>query len=241
MNLRISGLSKEYGGQEAISRVSVDIKDTHVLALIGPSGGGKSTLIKLLAGLITPESGEVVFNGLQLVFEEKWLQEYRKTIGVVFQSYNLFPHLSALRNITLPLEVVHKLTREESERKAQLLLEKFSLSEHAYKKPYELSGGQQQRIAIARAMAMDPQCLMLDEPTSALDPTLTLEVLEMISELKDKGTNIIMVTHEVAFAKKAADHVLFLNRGILAEHGLAGSMFNAPKTGELQRYLQNIL
>jgi polar amino acid transport system ATP-binding protein len=241
MNLKVAGLSKEYSGQEAISRISFDVKDISVLALIGPSGGGKSTLLKILAGLIKPESGHVELNNQKLVFEEAWLHEYRKTIGVVFQSYNLFPHISAFRNITLPLEVVHKVGKKEAEEKADAFLEKFSLKEHAHKKPYELSGGQQQRIAIARSMAMGPQCLMLDEPTSALDPSLTMEVLGMISQLKDKGTNIIMVTHEIAFAKKAADYVLYLDNGRLVEQGYSRSLFESPQTEELKCFLKNIL
>ena len=241
MNLKITDLTKNYNGQEALSHVSFEVREISVLALIGPSGGGKSTLLKILAGLIKPQAGEVELNESKLIFEENWLHDYRKTIGVVFQAFNLFPNLSAFKNIAMPLEVVHKMSRPEAGNKANELLEKFGLKEHSQKKPYELSGGQQQRIAIARSIAMEPQCLLLDEPTSALDPSLTLEVLNMVAALKEKGTNIIMVTHEIAFAHKVADYVVYINNGAAVEHGYANDLLENPKTAELKDYLKNVL
>lgn len=239
MNLDVHNLTMTYDGQDALDGLSVSLQDVQSLVIIGPSGGGKSTFLRVLAGLETPAQGEVTFNGIHMIFEEKWLREYRKQIGVVFQAYNLFPHWTSLQNIVMPLVKVHAIPQSTAEETALALMERFGLAEHAHKTPAQLSGGQQQRIAIARAMAINPNLLLLDEPTSALDPQLTHEVLDMVLELKNSGTNLILVTHEMAFARGAADHVLFIGEGKVIEHGRADPFFRQPSTPALRDFLQH--
>ena len=240
MNLDVQGLTMTYDEQNALDNLSVQLKDIQSLVVIGPSGGGKSTFLRVLAGLEIPNEGSVSFDEIQMTFEEKWLQEYRKHIGVVFQAYNLFPHWTSMQNITMPLVKVHGKGQKEAEETAQNLLERFGLAEHAHKIPAQLSGGQQRRIAIARAMAINPRILLLDEPTSALDPQLTHEVLDMVLELKQSGTNQILVTHEMSFARGAADQILFISEGKAIEHGPAHEFFDAPKTAELQEFFRHL-
>ncbi len=241
MNLDIRDLVMTYGGQDALNGLSVSLEDLHSLVVIGPSGGGKSTLLRVLAGLERPNGGAVTVNSTALVFEEKWLRGYRKQTGVVFQAYNLFPHWTSLQNITMPLVKVHGIGAAEATKLALDLMTQFGLVDHAHKTPTQLSGGQQQRIAIARALAIQPAILLLDEPTSALDPQLTHEVLDMILALKQQRRDLILVTHEMAFARIAADHVLYIDGGKLVEHGPAEQLFTAPQTPELRAFLQHIL
>lgn len=240
MNLDVRGLTMTYDSMDALDDLSVRLTDIQSLVIIGPSGGGKSTFLRVLAGLEKPSSGAVNFDGTQMVFEEKWLAEYRKGIGVVFQAYNLFPHWTSLQNIVMPLVKVHDHTQAQAEERAMELMSRFGLSEHADKIPAQLSGGQQQRIAIARAMAINPNLLLLDEPTSALDPQLTNEVLEMVLELQQGGTNLILVTHEMSFAKRAAEHILYISNGKVAEHGSAQDVFSNTQTDELKTFLNHI-
>ena len=230
-----------YDGQDALNGLSISLKDIHSLVVIGPSGGGKSTLLRVLAGLERPNRGKVIVNGTPLVFEEKWLRGYRKQTGVVFQAYNLFPHWTSLQNITVPLVKVHGMGFDAAEKLALELMTQFGLADHAHKTPAQLSGGQQQRIAIARALAIQPAILLLDEPTSALDPQLTHEVLDMILALKEQRRDLILVTHEMAFARIAADYVLYIDGGRLVEHGSADVLFTNPQTPELNAFLEHIL
>ncbi len=239
MNLDVRGLTMTYDGVNALDTLNVQLTDIQSLVVIGPSGGGKSTFLRVLAGLEKPSKGLVNFNGTQLVFDEKWLAEYRKGIGVVFQAYNLFPHWTSLQNIVMPLVKVHGDTQQTAEAKALALMNRFGLAEHAHKIPAQLSGGQQQRIAIARAMAINPNLLLLDEPTSALDPQLTNEVLEMVLELQQGGMNLILVTHEMAFARRAAEHVLYISHGKVVEHGSADEIFVKTKSEELREFLNH--
>ncbi len=241
MKLKLAGLGKQFGEHHVLSDVSIHFADIHSLALIGPSGGGKSTLLRILAGLEFPTSGSVEIDGRKLVFEEDELHGYRKTIGTVFQAYNLFPHLTALENITLPLEKVHGLTPAESRATAMDFLARFQLEKHAYKRPAELSGGQRQRVAIARAVSIKPKLLFFDEPTSALDPEMTAEVLEMIEELRDEGRDFILVTHEMGFARKVGDEVAFLAEGRIVEYNSGEKFFSNPQTPQLQQFLGRIL
>lgn len=241
MEINISNLNKKYDGQIVINNLKLNIKDIHSLVIIGPSGGGKSTLLRILAGLEIPEEGIITINNKTISFKEIDLHNYRKTIGMVFQAFNLFPHLSAMENITLPLEKVHKIKKNEANFRAKTLLDKFQLGEHSHKYPSQLSGGQQQRVAIARAVALDSQFLLLDEPTSALDPALTSEVLDSILELKKEKKDLILVTHEMGFAKNVADYVLFIDKGKVLEAGKASLIFSNPQTPELKEFLGKTL
>jgi len=241
MKIKISNLKKIYGDQVILDNLELDIKDIHSLVIIGPSGGGKSTLLRILAGLEIPEEGTITINNKTLSFKEVDLHNYRKTIGMVFQAFNLFPHLSAIKNITLPLEKIHKIKAHEANSRAKTLFDKFKLTEHSHKYPSQLSGGQQQRIAITRAVALESQFLLLDEPTSALDPGLTSEVLDCILELKKEKKDLILVTHEMGFAKNVADYILFIDKGKILEAGEANLLFDNPKTIELKEFLGKTL
>lgn len=221
--------------------VTLELDGVEVLALIGPSGGGKSTLLRILAGLEYPDAGTVAINGTPLVFREDELQRHRRGVGVVFQAFNLFPHLTALENIVLPLEKVHGASAADARRTALDLLERFQLGAHAAKRPAELSGGQKQRVAIVRALAIKPALLLFDEPTSALDPEMTAEVLDVIEELKQEGRDFILVTHQMGFARRVADQVLFLADGRVIESGPAKQVFDSPQTSTCRDFLAKIL
>jgi polar amino acid transport system ATP-binding protein len=241
MRLELIGLEKWYGSQAALQGIIETIADFQALAIIGPSGGGKTTLLRLIAGLEIPDRGTLAIDGDQLLFSRKALQRHRQSIGMVFQAFNLFPHLTALANITLPLEKVHGYAPAEAREHAMDLLERFQLSTHAAKKPAELSGGQQQRVAIVRAIAIKPRFLLLDEPTSALDPEMTAEVLEVIEELRHEGRDLIMATHHIGFARQVADYCLFVTGGTVAEAGPASELFSHPRTAALQNFLAKVL
>ena len=241
MRLDLYGLEKWFGGQAAVQGITETISDFQALAIIGPSGGGKTTLLRLIAGLEIPDRGSLAIDGEQLVFSREALLRHRQRIGMVFQAFNLFPHLSALANITLPLEKVHGYTATDAREHAMALLERFQLSPHASKKPAELSGGQQQRVAIVRAIAIKPRFLLFDEPTSALDPEMTAEVLEIIEELRREGRDLIMATHQIGFARRVADYCLFVCEGVVAEAGPASELFSRPRTAALQNFLAKVL
>lgn len=241
MKLEISGLVKNFGPQRAVSIEKLSIPNTSTLVILGPSGGGKSTLLRMIAGLAYPDAGKIVINDHELVFKEKYLRQYRKKIGVVFQSYNLFPHMTALENIVLPLVQVQNISREEAVEISMDLLRRFSLAKHAGKKPHALSGGQVQRVALIRAIAIQPQLLILDEPTSALDPLMTSEVLDLILELKNEKRDIVMVSHHLQFAKRIADQVLFLAEGKLLEKGPPEEVFEHPSSEKAKEYMSKVL
>jgi polar amino acid transport system ATP-binding protein len=241
LKLKISNLCKRFDAHQALDSVSLVLEETHSLVLIGPSGGGKTTLLRILAGLEIPDNGSVELNGESIQFEESALLRYRRTVGVVFQAFNLFPHLTALENIALPLEKVHEHTPTQARDIALQLLSRFQLDAHAHKKPAALSGGQRQRVAIARAVAIKPRVVLFDEPTSALDPEMTAEVLDMIEQLREDGTDLILVTHEMGFARLAADRVAFLSAGRVLEFGETKSVFDAPSTEECKRFLGTVL
>lgn len=241
MKLRLANIHKAYGPHTALNGLDFAIESTQSLTLVGPSGGGKSTALRLIAGLEYPDSGEVLVNDTPLPHSEEGLRAYRKTIGVVFQSYNLFPHLDAITNIALPLQKVHGFTAKQARARADELLERFQLSPHHGKKPSELSGGQNQRVAIARSIAHDPSLILFDEPTSALDPEMSGEVLDVIEELIRSGKDCILVTHQMGFARRASEHAAFLSEGRVAEHGPSDSFFQNPKDPALQRFLEREL
>jgi polar amino acid transport system ATP-binding protein len=242
MRLELNHITKTFGTHRVLDDVSAAFENIRSLVLIGPSGGGKSTLLRVIAGLETPDTGAISINAESVNFhDEKTLREHRRGVGVVFQAFNLFPHLSALENITLPLEKVHAFSPNEARETALESLRRFRLENHAHKKPAELSGGQNQRVAIARAVAIRPRLLLLDEPTSALDPEMTAEVLDVIEELKEEGRDLILVTHEMGFARIAADQVVFLSGGKILELGSPGQVFEAPQTRECRSFLARVL
>ena len=226
MKLHVENVTKTFGDHRVLDGISMGFEAVQTLVLIGPSGGGKSTLLRVLAGLEYPDRADdcrVVIDDEPVVFNETQLARHRRTIGTVFQAYNLFPHLTALQNVTLPLEKVHGLTREQARDTAMGHLTRFRLGEHSHKRPAELSGGQRQRVAIARAIAIKPRLLFFDEPTSALDPEMTGGVLEVIEELRDEGRDFVLVTHEMGFARRVADQVALLADGRIVESGTVGA------------------
>ena len=242
MSIETTSLTKHYVETKAIDDVSVSIgDDVQVLALIGPSGGGKSTFLRLIGGLESPTFGEVTVDGKTLPIDDSALREWRKKNGFLFQSFNLFPHLTAEENVILPLVQVHQSSREDAENRAQEVLSRFGLVEHLGKQPGQLSGGQQQRVALARAIAHKPQWLLLDEPTSALDPEMKAEVLDLIEELRQSGQKIILSTHEMGFARRASDHVVFLSNGRKLEEGTAEELFGNPETKEVKSFLEKVM
>jgi polar amino acid transport system ATP-binding protein len=241
MELELSNVSKRFDDSLVIDRVDQSVEGVRSLVLIGPSGGGKSTLLRLIAGLLLPNEGTLRLNGADLPKEEAALRQYRARLGVVFQSFNLFPHLTAEENVILPLTVVHGQSTKESKEQAHALLERFHLSDHREKRPYELSGGQRQRVAIARALAHRPQLLLLDEPTSALDPEMTGEVLDVVGELKEEGVDFVMATHEMGFARQVADEIWFVAEGKIREAGSAAELFENPKEAQTKRFLERVL
>jgi polar amino acid transport system ATP-binding protein len=242
MRLRLDGVRKAFAGKTVLDGVSADFGDARAVVFIGPSGGGKSTLLRTIAGLEAPDAGSVAFDGEVVDYSsEERLRAHRRRLGIVFQAFNLFPHLTALENITLALEKVHGHTPEHARETAMATLRRFALDAHAMKKPAELSGGQKQRVAIARAIAAQPGLLLFDEPTSSLDPEMTAEVLELIEELKAEGRSFILVTHEMGFARRVGDAVVFLADGRVVEQATPERLFGAPESSECRDFLAKVL
>jgi polar amino acid transport system ATP-binding protein len=241
MKLNIHGLSKAFGNQEVLRGVSIDLEKVHSLALIGPSGGGKSTLLRIIAGLERPDAGILRLNDEEIIFREKSLLAHRRSIGTVFQAFNLFPHLTAVQNITLPLEKVHGYRPVEAREMAESILQRFQLSEHGHKPPVQLSGGQRQRVAIARAIAIKPKILLFDEPTSALDPEMTAEVLDLISELREEGRDFVLVTHQMGFAHRVGDQIALLSGGQIVECGPPAQVLDHPESEVTRSFLQKVM
>lgn len=248
MRLEARGITKSFspGRDPAVRRtvldgLSLDVEFPHVLALLGPSGGGKSTLLRVIAGLERPDSGTVLINGEEMPDREPALRDYRRTLGVVFQAFNLFPHMTVLRNVMLPLVEVHRIDRSNALDRSMEVMERLGIADQAAKLPAQLSGGQRQRVAIARALAAKPRFLLFDEPTSALDPEMTAEVLSLIADLRESNTPMLLVTHEMGFARKIADRVAFLSAGRVLEEGPAAEFFASPRTAEAQRFLAKVL
>ena len=235
--LRLRGVRKRFGEVEVLRGIDLDVHRHEVVALIGSSGSGKSTLLRTVNLLEQLDDGQI-FLGEQDISDPRIdADAVRGRIGVVFQHYNLFPHLSVLDNVTLASRRVHRLPKAEAERKALALLDGIGLGDKAKEFPDRLSGGQQQRAAIVRAIATDPELLLLDEVTSALDPELVGEVLELIRSLKASGTTIVMATHEMAFARDVADRVVFLDAGVIAEEGPPAQLFGAPREDRTRAFL----
>ncbi len=225
----------------AVDGISAHIKPSEVVVIIGPSGSGKSTYLRCLNGLETLTSGQITIDGVDLTAKKTDLNLVRREVGMVFQQFNLFPHKTVLQNIVLAQQVVRKRKTCEAEEKARMLLQKVGIAEKEKEYPIRLSGGQQQRVAIARALAMDPKIMLFDEPTSALDPEMVGEVLEVMKQLAREGMTMVVVTHEMGFAREVADRVLFMDQGKLVEEGTPEHFFTAPQEERTKAFLRQVL
>ena len=241
--IRAEGVKKYFKGSEikALDGVSASIQKGEVVVIIGPSGSGKSTLCRTINRLETIEQGTIEIDGVLLPEEGRDLAKLRADVGMVFQSFNLFPHLTIRDNVTLGPVKVRKLKKAEAEKRAMDLLERVGIANQAEKYPAQLSGGQQQRVAIARALAMSPKIMLFDEPTSALDPEMVNEVLDVMTTLAKEGMTMVVVTHEMGFARKAADRVLFMADGAIVEDSTPGDFFTNPRTDRAKDFLGKIL
>ena len=241
--ISVKHLVKEYnhGTVHALDGCDLDIHKGEVVAIIGPSGSGKSTLLRSLNMLEEPTSGAIFFDGVDLADKSVDINLHRQKMGMVFQHFNLFPHKTVLQNITLAPVTLKKKTPAEAETQARTLLERIGLSDKANEYPNMLSGGQKQRIAIVRALAMDPEVMLFDEPTSALDPEMVGEVLEVMKELAQSGMTMVVVTHEMAFAREVGSRVLFMDAGKIAEQGAPADIFDHPQSPRLQDFLKKVL
>ena len=239
--LKIEGLKKSFGKLEVLKGLTTTIKKGEVVVMIGPSGGGKSTFLRCMNLLEQPTEGKIVFNDIDIVSaDEKTKNKVRSEMGMVFQHFNLFPHLSILDNITLAPRLVRGVDRATAEKKAMELLERVGLAEKAKAYPQQLSGGQKQRVAIVRSLAMEPKVMLFDEPTSALDPEMVGEVLDVMKDLAKNGMTMVVVTHEMRFARDVASRVLFLEGGRIAEEGSPMAIFGAPKGERLKEFLSKV-
>lgn len=244
--IEIKNVSKDFENNNgtilhAVKNVSLTVNDGEVVVIIGPSGSGKSTLLRTVNGLETAQSGSILIDGVDIMDKDTDIRQVREEVGMVFQSFNLFPHLSVLDNITLAPMKVRKMSRKEAEDKALDLLATVGLADKAHQKPTQLSGGQQQRVAIVRALAMEPKAMLFDEPTSALDPEMIKEVLDVMLKLAKSGMTMLLVTHEMGFARAAADKVVFMADGEVVESGTPEEMFANPKTQRAKDFLNHIL
>ncbi|GAB4409497.1 MAG: amino acid ABC transporter ATP-binding protein [Anaerolineales bacterium] len=236
----IQGAVKRFGRVEALRGVDLTVRRGEVVVIIGPSGSGKSTLLRCINHLESLDEGCIIVDGIPLTQAEN-INRVRAEVGIVFQQFNLFPHLTALENITLAQRVVRKRSREESERIAMELLKKVGIPEKAHAYPAQLSGGQQQRVAIARALAMQPKIMLFDEPTSALDPEMIKEVLDVMLALAKEGMTMVVVSHEMGFARAAADRIIFMDEGQIVEETTPELLFTAPKHERTKLFLSKIL
>jgi len=225
----------------AVDGVTANVSPGEVVVIIGPSGSGKSTFLRCLNGLETLTSGHIIIDGIDLAHRKTDLNKVRREVGMVFQQFNLFPHKKVLENIVLAQMTVRKRERKEAEEKAHMLLEKVGIAEKGQEYPSRLSGGQQQRVAIARALAMDPKIMLFDEPTSALDPEMVGEVLDVMKNLAREGMTMVVVTHEMGFAREVADRVLFMDQGKLVEEGTPEHFFTAPTEERTKLFLNQVL
>ena len=239
--VELCNISKHYGDQRVLNDVSLQIEEHQVVCLIGPSGSGKSTLLRCINGLETIDAGEIRIHGDRVTGPGVDVDALRRDVGIVFQSYNLFPHMTVLENVTLaPLRVLHQ-KHAEAEEKALRLLKRIGLEDKAQQYPDRLSGGQQQRVAIVRALAMDPKVMLLDEITSALDPELVSEVLNIVRELARDGMTMLLATHEMGFAREVASKICFLCDGTVHEEGAPEQIFGAPRHERTRAFLRRIV
>ena len=244
--IEIKNLSKDFVANgiktvHAVKNASLTVNDGEVVVIIGPSGSGKSTLLRSVNMLETPTSGQIFIDDVEVTNPKTDLRKVREEVGMLFQSFNLFPHLTVLDNITLAPRKVLKMDKAKAEELAYKLLDKVGLKDHAKNHPTQLSGGQQQRVAIARSLAMNPKAMLFDEPTSALDPEMIKEVLDVMLSLAKDGTTMLLVTHEMGFARAAADKVVFMDSGEIIEEGTPEEMFTHPKSERTKSFLDHIL
>jgi polar amino acid transport system ATP-binding protein len=239
--ISMRNVSKFFEDFQALNSVSLDVALGERVVICGPSGSGKSTLIRCINGLEAHETGEIVVDGTTLTADLADLEKVRGTVGMVFQQFNLFPHLTVLDNLCLGPRRVLGLTQAEARERAMTYLDRVQISEQADKFPRQLSGGQQQRVAIARSLCMEPRILLFDEPTSALDPEMIAEVLEVMTELASSGMTMIVVTHEMGFARRVADRMVFMDKGEIVEVGAPEEVFNAPKSKRFAQFIKQIL
>ena len=239
--LDVKGLEKSFGGNQVLNGITTQIRKGEVVAIIGPSGCGKSTFLRSLNLLEVPTGGQILFEGTDITDKSVNVDKMRQKIGMVFQQFNLFPHLTIKKNIMLAPEKLGLMSREEASEKADELLERVGLPDKAEVYPSQLSGGQKQRIAIARAMAMNPDVMLFDEPTSALDPEMVGEVLEIMKELAQTGMTMVVVTHEMGFAREVATRVMFIDDGKIQEENTPAEFFSNPKNQRLKDFLSKVL
>ena len=239
--VQIHGVSKWFGDLQVLDKITLDVREHNVVCLIGASGSGKSTLLRCLNLLEHVEEGEIVVDGQRLTHEKVDVNELRRKIGIVFQAYNLFPHMTVLQNVMLAPRKARRVPRDEAEWQARALLSRIGLEAKAGEYPDRLSGGQQQRVAIVRALAMQPRLMLLDEITSALDPQLVADVLALVRELADSGMTMILATHEMGFAREVADKVCFLDGGRILEEGPPAQIFGDPKELRTRQFLSRVL
>ena len=234
-------VDKWYGDFQALKDVSATIAEQEVVVVLGPSGSGKSTLIRCINRLEAHQQGTIIVDGVELTNDLRNIEKIRSEVGMVFQQFNLFPHLSVIDNVTLAPKWVRKMPKAEAEKKAEELLEMVGIPEQAEKYPGQLSGGQQQRVAIARALAMEPRIMLFDEPTSALDPEMIKEVLDVMKDLADGGMTMMVVTHEMGFAREVADRIIFMESGEIVEVGTPEHFFTDPTEDRTKLFLSQIL
>ena len=239
--IRVRGLKKDFDDLSVLKGIDVDIHKGDVVCVIGASGSGKSTFLRCLNLLENPTGGSIEFNGVNLTGSKVDLDLHRQKMGMVFQQFNLFPHLTVLENLTLAPVLLKKLNKADAEAKALELLDRVGLADRAASYPNQLSGGQKQRVAIVRALCMDPEVMLFDEPTSALDPEMVGEVLDVMKSLAKKGMTMIVVTHEMGFAREVSNRVLFMDEGVIAEDNTPEELFSNPKCERLQSFLAKVL
>ena len=239
--IKTLGLCKSFDKLDVLRGIDIDIYKGDVVCVIGASGSGKSTFLRCLNLLEQPTGGCIYFEGVDLTGSKVDLNLHRQKMGMVFQQFNLFPHLNILKNLTLAPTLLKKVPREEAEAKAMALLARVGLADRAESYPNQLSGGQKQRVAIVRALCMEPDVMLFDEPTSALDPEMVGEVLDLIKELADEGMTMVIVTHEMGFAREVADRILFMDEGVIAEQGTPEEIFEHPRCERLKTFLAKVL
>ena len=239
--ISVKDLHKSFGGVTVLDGISTQVERGDVVCIIGPSGSGKSTFLRCLNRLETPDSGRILLDGVDLTDPRTDLDRQRMKMGMVFQQFNLFPHMTVLKNLTLAPMLLKKESQQTAEQRAMALLDRVGLAGRAWDYPARLSGGQKQRIAIVRALCMEPEVLLFDEPTSALDPEMVGEVLDVMKELAQSGMTMVVVTHEMGFAREVASRVLFMDQGIIMEENRPGALFENPQSPRLRSFLSKVL